>query len=119
MDHSQARAWLDGLRTDPLFSLKEVLRTMLAEGLDEPVENLIVDRPYLVFLVARRDRDVFVLLDGFKLIRLPQRLHGSFEQLAVLATFDGSDFFPIRFTGSVNNAKPAFLIRGGGFRTYV
>jgi len=44
------------------YSLEEQLNVMVSAGIDEPVETMIVDHSYLVFVVERRDREVFVLL---------------------------------------------------------
>jgi len=43
------------------YSLEE-LDVMVAAGMDKPIENLIVNHPYLVFVVERRGREVFGLL---------------------------------------------------------
>jgi len=42
----------------------------VSAGIDEPVETMIVDHSYLVFVVERRDREVFVLLGYNFLTRL-------------------------------------------------
>jgi len=67
------------------YSLEEQLDEMVAVGADEPIDTLIVNHPYLVFVVERGREDFALLgydfLDTFKLIRLPQRLHEPFEQL--------------------------------------
>ena len=44
------------------YTLEEQLDVMVGLGMDEPVETIIKDYPYLVFVVGRRDREVFVLL---------------------------------------------------------
>jgi len=52
------------------YSLEEQLNVMVSAGIDEPVETMIVDHSYLVFVVERRDREVFVLLGYNFLTRL-------------------------------------------------
>ena len=56
---------LENLSVDPPYSLEEDLRVMEAAGLNWPIENLIVDHSYLVFVVERRDREVFALLGKY------------------------------------------------------
>jgi len=97
---------------------------MVAARLDEPVENRIVNHPYSVLVVERRDHEVFALLgktflDDLTLIRLPQRLHEPFEQLLVLGRFNGFDSFFVEYTGNVNNGKPVFMVHGKGFKTCI
>jgi len=41
------------------YSLEERLDVMVAAGMDEPIETMIADHSYLVFVVERRGREVF------------------------------------------------------------
>jgi len=80
------------------YSVQEQLDVMVCRGMDEPIETMIKNRPYLVLVVERRAREVFALLgynfiDEFKLIRLPQRLHEPFEQLLFISKLNGIDIF--------------------------
>ena len=64
----------DGAFAD--YSLEEELDVMVAAGMAEPMETMIVNCPYLMFVMERRAHEVFVLLrkcffDEFKLILLP------------------------------------------------
>ena len=106
------------------YTLEEQLDVMVGLGMDEPVETIIKDYPYLVFVVGRRDREVFVLLgkdffDEFNVIRLPQRLHETFEQLLFICRLSGNNTFFIEYTGNINNGKPSLMAHGSGFSTYV
>ena len=56
---------LEDLIADPPYSLEKQLDEMVAAGADEPIEKLIVNHPYLVFVVERRGREVFALLGKY------------------------------------------------------
>jgi hypothetical protein len=107
-----------------MYSLEEQLDVMGTAGMDEPIETMIENHPYLVFVVERRAREDLALLgydffDKFKLIRSPQRLHEPFEQLLFISKLNGIDSFFIEYTGNINNGKPIFVAYGSGFSTHV
>jgi len=53
---------LEDLIADHPYSLEKRLNEMIAAGADEPIDTLIVNLPYLVFIVERRGREIFALL---------------------------------------------------------
>jgi len=97
---------------------------MVSLGMYRPVDELIMDYPYTVVLVARRLEDIFVVLtnnnlDMFELTRIPQSCHAAFIRLLRRAIENNVENLNLEYLGNLFNEEPLLHIYGGGLSTHV